>query len=65
MISCSSYASDGRSEAVRVSSNGFRGVEAGAWFAAGGDMTLTEIGEGLEAGYRATLWQPGGAGAES
>jgi PmbA protein len=42
MISCSSYASDGRSEAVRVSSNGFRGVEAGAWFAAGGDMTLEE-----------------------
>ncbi len=32
---------------------------------AGGDMTLTEIAEGLEAGYRATLWQPGGAGAES
>ena len=41
-ISCSSYVSDGRAESVRVMSNGFRGAEAGAWFAAGGDMTLEE-----------------------
>jgi PmbA protein len=41
-ISCSSYVSDGRAESVQVLSNGFRGIEAGAWFAAGGDMTLEE-----------------------
>jgi PmbA protein len=41
-ISCSSYVGDGRAESVRVMSNGFQGIEAGAWFAAGGDMTLEE-----------------------
>jgi len=42
IISCSSYVADGRSESVQVMSNGFVGVDAGAWFAAGGDMTLEE-----------------------
>jgi len=42
IISCSSYVADGRSETVQVMSNGFEGVDAGAWFAAGGDMTLEE-----------------------
>jgi hypothetical protein len=27
---------------------------------AGGDMSVAEIAEGLEAAYRATLWEPGG-----
>ena len=42
VISASSYVADGRSETVQVLSNGFEGVDAGAWFAAGGDMTLDE-----------------------
>lgn len=41
-ISASSYVADGRSESAQVLSNGFEGVEAGAWFAAGGEMTLRE-----------------------
>ena len=32
---------------------------------AGGDMSIAEIADALEAGYRATLWEPGGAGSAS
>jgi PmbA protein len=42
VISASSYVADGRSETVQVMSNGFEGIDAGAWFAAGGDITLDE-----------------------
>ncbi len=42
VISSSCYVADGRSEVVRVLSNGFADRNAGAWFAQGGDMTLEE-----------------------
>lgn len=32
---------------------------------AGGEMSVAEIADALEAGYRATLWEPGGAGSAS
>jgi PmbA protein len=42
LVSCSSFAADGRAEAVRVLSNGFADSSSGAWFSAGADMTLSE-----------------------
>ena len=50
VISCSSFVADGRSEAVRVLSNGFADSSCGAWFSAGADMTLAEGDRRPEAG---------------
>lgn len=36
------YSADGYGHSVRVLSNGFSGEDEGAWFAAGGEMTLLE-----------------------
>ncbi|MCB9686868.1 MAG: TldD/PmbA family protein [Alphaproteobacteria bacterium] len=41
-ISSSAWVGDGRSEAVRVLSNGFADRTAGAWFSIGADLTLAE-----------------------
>jgi PmbA protein len=42
VISSAVYVADGRSNTVRVMSNGFSDQDEGAWFAAGGEMTLVE-----------------------
>ncbi|MCB9674241.1 MAG: TldD/PmbA family protein [Alphaproteobacteria bacterium] len=42
VISSAVYSADGRSHTIRVMSNGFSGEDEGAWFAAGGEMTLQE-----------------------
>ncbi len=42
VISSAAYSADGSAEAVRVMSNGFCDETRGAWFAAGGEMTLRE-----------------------
>ena len=42
LVSVATSVADGRAESVRVMSNGFVGIDAGAWFSAGGDMTLKE-----------------------
>lgn len=42
VISSSAWVSDGRSEGVRVTSDGFADSAAGGWFAAGGEMTLRD-----------------------
>lgn len=42
VLSTSCTVADGRSEIVRVLTNGFSDSDAGAWFAAGGEMTLQE-----------------------
>jgi len=36
------YSADGRARSIRVLSNGFTGENEGAWFAAGGEMTLMD-----------------------
>ncbi len=42
VISGAVYSADGRSHSIRVLSNGFSGEDEGAWFAAGGELTLSE-----------------------
>lgn len=42
VISSAVYSADGQGKSVRVMSNGFSGQDEGAWFAAGGEMTLSE-----------------------
>lgn len=42
VISCAVYSADGRARSIRVLSNGFSGENEGAWFAAGGEMTLMD-----------------------
>lgn len=42
VISSAVYGADGRSRSVQVLSNGFVGDDEGAWFAVGGEMTLSE-----------------------
>ncbi len=41
-VSSTAWVGDGRSEAVRVLSNGFADRTAGAWFSVGADLTLAE-----------------------
>ncbi len=41
-VSHAVYCADGQAEVVRVMSNGFADMNRGAWFAAGGEMTLQE-----------------------
>lgn len=42
VISSAVYSADGFGRSIRVMSNGFSGADEGAWFAAGGEMTLKE-----------------------
>ena len=42
VVSQAVYCADGQAEVVRVMSNGFSDTNRGAWFAAGGEMTLQE-----------------------
>jgi PmbA protein len=42
VVSQAVYCADGQAEVVRVMSNGFSDSNRGAWFAAGGEMTLKE-----------------------
>ena len=42
VISSASYTADGRSTTIRVNSDGFSDESTGAWFVAGGEMTLRE-----------------------
>ncbi|MCB9669511.1 MAG: TldD/PmbA family protein [Alphaproteobacteria bacterium] len=42
VVSSAVYAADGHGRSIRVMSNGFSGEDEGAWFAAGGEMTLVE-----------------------
>jgi len=42
VVSQAVYSADGQAEVVRVMSNGFSDINRGAWFAAGGEMTLRE-----------------------
>lgn len=42
VISCAVYSADGRARSIQVLSNGFTGENEGAWFAAGGEMTLMD-----------------------
>jgi PmbA protein len=42
VISATSYVADGRSEVVRVQSNGFADATRGAWFSASSEITLAE-----------------------
>jgi PmbA protein len=42
VVSSAVYSADGFGRSIRVMSNGFTGEDEGAWFAAGGEMTLAE-----------------------
>jgi len=42
VISSATYSADGWARSVRVMSNGFSGEHEGAWFSAGGEMTLRD-----------------------
>lgn len=50
LISAASSVADGRSEAVRVMSNGFADTSTGAWFSAGAELTLAEGDKRPESG---------------
>lgn len=50
MASAAAYLADGRSEIVQVLTNGFEDRTAGAWFSAGGSMTLAEGDKRPESG---------------
>jgi PmbA protein len=50
VISHGTFVADGRSEVTRVFSNGFSDTDKGAWFAVGGDCTLTDGEKRPEAG---------------
>lgn len=50
MASAAAYVADGRSEVVQVLTNGFADRTAGAWFSAGGSMTLAEGDKRPESG---------------
>lgn len=49
-VSASAHVADGRSEVVEVLTNGFAEHTAGAWFSAGGSMTLAEGDKRPESG---------------
>lgn len=50
IISCTASVADGRSDSVRVMSNGFADTTSEAWFSAGAEMTLDE-GDKRPEGY--------------